>query len=248
MNELDLSISRLLNNCHIILAVDFNLPDVDWSKKFVNPQCRYSTLSNQLINITLDYNLHQVVTSPTRENNILDLVFINFPFLVLNVSILPGLSDHDMVSVEILISPVRIKQPSRKIFLCKKWKFDLINEDLAEYNTSTSNDMLEYLSVNDLWINFKHVLSTTMEKHIPTKMISLNTNIPWHRQTRKRAARLKRRAYDKAKSTNAPGDWEVHRKLRRSLDRSLRKCRSEHRKANGDNLMTSNSKSFWKFI
>ena len=108
--------------------------------------------------------------------------------------------------------------------------------------------MLESLSVNNLWINFKHVLSTTMEKHIPSKMIRLNTNIPWFRQTHKRAARHKHRAYDKAKRTNAPGDWEVYRKLRRSLDRSLTKCRCEHIKAIGDNLMTSNSKPFWKFI
>ena len=79
-------------------------------------------------------------------------------------------------------------------------------------------------------------------------MISLNTNISWLRQTHKRAARHKRRTYDKAKSTNAPGDWEVNRKLRRSLDRSLRKCRSEHLKAIGDNLMICNSKPFWKFI
>ena len=157
LNELDMSISRLPNNCHIILASDFNLLDVDWSKKFVNPQCRYSALSNQLINITLDYNLHQVATSPTRENNILDLVFTNVPFLVQNASILPGLSDHDMVSVEILISHVRIKESHRKIFLYKKGKFDLINEDLAEYYTSISNDMLESLSVNDLWVNIKHV-------------------------------------------------------------------------------------------
>ena len=78
LNELYLSISRLPDNCHIILAGDFNLPDVDWSKKFVNPQCRYSTWCNQL-NITQDYNLHHVVTSPTRENNILDLVFTNVP-------------------------------------------------------------------------------------------------------------------------------------------------------------------------
>ena len=79
-------------------------------------------------------------------------------------------------------------------------------------------------------------------------MISLNTNIPWFKQTHKGSARYKRRPYDKAKSTNAPGDWEVHRKLRRPLDSSLRKCRSEHLKAIGDNLMTSNSKPFWKFI
>ena len=127
-------------------------------------------------------------------------------------------------------------------------KFDLINEDLAEYYTSISNDMLESLSVYDLRINIKHVLSTTMEKHIPTKMISLNTNIPWFRQTHKRAARHRRRGYEKAKSTNAPGDWEVNRKLRRSLDRLLRKCRSEHLKAIGNNLLTSNSRPFCKFI
>ena len=105
---------------YITLAGDFILPDVDWSKKFVSNQCRYSTLSNQLINTTLDYNLHQVVTSPTRENNILDLVFTNVPFLVQNASILPGLSDHDMVSVKILISPVRIKQPRKKISFKKR--------------------------------------------------------------------------------------------------------------------------------
>ena len=54
-----------------------------------------------------------------------------------------------MVSVEILISPVRIKQPRKKKIM-KKWKFDLINEDLAENYTSISNDMLESLSVNYL--------------------------------------------------------------------------------------------------
>ena len=106
---------------------------------FVNPKCCYSTLSNQLINITQDYNLHRVVTSPTKENNILDSV----PFLVQNASIIPGLSDHDIVSVEILISHVRITQPRIKIFLHKKGKVDLINEDLVKYYTSISNDMLE---------------------------------------------------------------------------------------------------------
>ena len=34
--------------------------------------------------------------------------------------------------------------------------------------------------------------TTTMEKDIPTKMISLNTNIPWFKQTHRRAARHKR--------------------------------------------------------
>ena len=130
------------------------------------------------MNFTLDKNLRQVVTSPSRENNFLDLVFTNVPFLVQNASILPGQTYNDMVSVEILISPIRTKQTRRKIFFNTKWTFDLINEDLEQYYTSISNDMLESLSLNDLRINFIHALSIMVEKHIPTKMISLNTNIP----------------------------------------------------------------------
>ena len=81
-----------------------------------------------------------MVTSPTRENNILDLVFTNVPFLVQNASFLPGQSDHDMVSEEILISHVRMKPKNinLKIFFYKKLKFDSINEDLAEYYASIS--------------------------------------------------------------------------------------------------------------
>ena len=79
-----------------------------------------------------------------------------------------------------------------------------------------------------------------MEKHIPSKMISPNANIPWFMQTHKRAARHRCRAFDKAKSTNAPFDWDSNRKFGYSLDCSLRKYRSEHLKAIGDHLMTSN--------
>ena len=108
--------------------------------------------------------------------------------------------------------------------------------------------MLESLSVSNLWINIEHVQSATMERHIPTKMVSPNINIPWFKQAHRRAARHNRRAYDKAKSANAPGDWEVHGEVRRSLDRSLRNCRSVHLKAIGDKLITNNTKRFWQII
>ena len=65
---------------------------------------------NQPMDITQDYNLHQMATCPIRENNILDLGFTNVSFHVRNVSILPGLAYHDIASV---VSPVRIKQTSR---------------------------------------------------------------------------------------------------------------------------------------
>ena len=94
----------------------------------------------------------------------------------------------------------------------------------------------------------KHDLSTMMEKYIPTKMISHNINILWFKKLINELPDINVEPMTRQKGTNSPGDWEVYGKLRRSLDRSLRKCRSEHLKVIGDNLMISNSKPFWKFI
>ena len=50
-----------------------------------------------------DHNLEQVVHIPTRQENTLDLFYINQPSLVQNTKTLPalGISDHDIVFHEI---------------------------------------------------------------------------------------------------------------------------------------------------
>ena len=49
--------------------------------------------------------LEQTVTSPTRGKHILDLFFTYNPTLTDNVSILPGLSDHDIIQVLVSTIP-----------------------------------------------------------------------------------------------------------------------------------------------
>ncbi|KAJ8044639.1 hypothetical protein HOLleu_07428 [Holothuria leucospilota] len=99
-----------------------------------------------MLDIANEHNLHQVVSSPTRGDNILDLLFTNIPTLVQSVNILPGLADHDIVSTEILTSPQRVKLPRRRVFLYKKGNFDLINDDLKLYMNSISSEMLVSMS------------------------------------------------------------------------------------------------------
>ena len=246
--ELESAISKLPKNCQIILAGDFNLPDVDWTKNFFVPGGRYPAISKQLINIAHDHNLHQLVTLPTRENSILDLVLTNVPSLIQNINILPGVSDHDIVSVEFLTSSDRIKQPRRKVFMFKKGNFDKISEDLYQYGRSVSCATLASWSVDQLWTGFKKVLETSIEKHIPSKMISPNCNLPWFKQSHKRSERHKRKAYDKAKQTGSLSDWGTYKQHRRSLDRSLRSSRSNYVREVGENLSTNNTKPFWKYI
>ena len=51
-----------------------------------------------------DCLLEQMVTSPTRCQNILDLFLTSNPTLIDKTIVLPGLSDHGIVQVELMLS------------------------------------------------------------------------------------------------------------------------------------------------
>lgn len=85
----------------IILAGDFNLPDIDWEN--VTPK-GIGEHSRILVDIAFNYNLGQVVTSPTRmssgsESLLYQLYFLSeiFTKSVLDVSITEGISNHELV-------------------------------------------------------------------------------------------------------------------------------------------------------
>ena len=67
------------------------------------------------VEILDNFNLVQIVTEPTRHDNVLDLILTSNPTQVSKVDCIPGLSDHDIVSVEVAIKPTQAKQKRRII-------------------------------------------------------------------------------------------------------------------------------------
>ena len=109
---------------NIIMAGDYNFPDWDWQHNTIKQGCKHVHL-HQRFKTLLDTNcLEQLVVEPTRENNTLDLVITNNTRLVDKIEVIPGLSDHDIVRVQININPVRTKQQPTQIPLYKKAKWD----------------------------------------------------------------------------------------------------------------------------
>ena len=90
----------------IQLAGDFNAPNIDWDLLDINPGSDYTSIQTNLIDKTQEYGLSQLVKEPTRQNNILDLFFTNYPQHVEKIVVLPGLSDHDIVSVQLKCKPI----------------------------------------------------------------------------------------------------------------------------------------------
>ena len=83
---------------------DFNLPNIDWNLNTVFGSTYPLELCNMLIESFNTFGLTQMVDSPTRESNILDLFATNRPSLIHKVEIISGLSDHEIISIESTIS------------------------------------------------------------------------------------------------------------------------------------------------
>ena len=248
IQELEKIIHKIPRSSHIWLLGDFNLPDIDWKNTCFKTGGRYPAVSKQVLELTLDYNLKQIVTSPTRDANILDLVFTNTPSFVQNIAILPGLGDHDIVSVDVLLSPQKIKIPRRKIYLYKKGKFDLISKDMVEFATSVTDEKVQSLGVNELWMDFKQALLTSVDKHIPSRLSRNSTQLPWIKHSHIRLIRRKQRLYNKAKRSNDLSDWDQFKNFRRSTERIIRKSRSDYLLNIGQSLESGDTKPFWRFI
>ena len=79
----------------------------------------------------------QLVTEPTRitetSATVLDLVFVSIPDKVQKCSVLPGISDHELVLTDIQVRLKHVEKPKRKIYLYNKGDFDSFRIDLAEF-------------------------------------------------------------------------------------------------------------------
>ena len=93
---------------------------------------------------------------PTCCSNILDLFLTNNPGQVQAVKILPGLSDHDIVSLQINCKPTIPGQKPRQILLFSKANYeDISNIDISKIN------------INTLWTHFHDTLIDLTAKYIP---------------------------------------------------------------------------------
>ena len=102
---------------------DLNYPKFHWNDNYVPQVKQGSSFPQQyddFINLLDDNNLIQMVSEPIRQDNTLDLFLTNNDSLVSKVTILPGISGHDIVSCMVRFKPVILKQVPRVMPLYRK--------------------------------------------------------------------------------------------------------------------------------
>ena len=195
---------QFLSYSGVYLVGDFNFPEITWinGSGFTNS----TSGDNELfVNLTLDYNLFQFVNQPTRNSNILDLVFTNLFEYLSNVETGPqntGLcSDHLQVNFEIAVS-LKFKNSSQR------YRFDYSK---ADYNTmnklftllplssgvATVNSPEEFDSHWEFW---NDIVFSTVKDCIPKVKCRSPNFPPWIRKDLANAIRKKRTLWKKVRN------------------------------------------------
>jgi Endonuclease-reverse transcriptase len=164
------------DNHNIIISGDFNFPSIDW--EIPCPQ-QNDKLANEFIDCILSNSLDQIVTFPTRSNNILDLVFCkNFPHLPQAECVIPLVSsDHESIKFTFDVPNTsyksKLKKTNRLNF--RKTDFNSLNNFLL--NTNWFLLFSQYNNVEEVWGVFIQVLYDGINLFVPV----LRTNYSKHR-------------------------------------------------------------------
>lgn len=161
-------ISRKGRGYNILLAGDFNQPNIDWvNTTVVSNHSASKDTAESLLQTVTGFGLSQYVRQPTRRDNILDLVFTNNDSLVQDIRVKHGISDHDIVITDLDLKAKWKRIPRQRFFVRKKANIEMINEELGIFQDRYFN--MDQASVQEKWDLIEGEIKRVMEKHIPQK-------------------------------------------------------------------------------
>ena len=132
-------------------------------------------MSSTFCAIIADYFLQQLVLQPTREQNILHLVFIKVPELVKDLEIWQpvGGSDHCSIEFKLKLKFQRPERSCRFVYNYRAADWLGLREDFC-YLQWDSSYLME--TVHDVWDAWKILFFQAVQRNIPSKQLKPQRN------------------------------------------------------------------------
>jgi len=244
---------------NIFIVGDFNMPDICWP----DFSClgRHINFCSKFLDFVCDEGLSQCVAEPTRDNNILDLVFTNDPLLVGECTVGPPFigCDHLTVHFNVMLPAAAaaaaatpaISSSADSDILCyynySAGDYVGLNAYLAAVNwqevfADNEND------INKCWQSFATVLSQAIELFVPVKVFDPDVS----KRDRKLLPLFIRQLYRKKNAA-----WRLYRQhrtdaLRDKYKAACDKCRSVYIKyvisRENELIEKGNLGSFYRYV
>ncbi|HBI40457.1 MAG TPA: hypothetical protein DDY16_05865 [Tenacibaculum sp.] len=230
----------------VFIIGDFNLSSISWSNSF--PAQNSTNIDKMFFDSFSELGLLQCIRESTHiKGRTLDILLSNHVELITDVKVdsLGSIcrSDHSPIEFKVKVATRFSKPKKRKILNFKKADWCRLNEDLRAVPWSCLIDNRE---PEFAWNNFRYVLSTLVDKHIPTITVSDDFSAPWFDSECFVAYRNKERAHARLKG-NPSIAAEIKRDFARRQFKNI--CNEKMR----DNLYNSDdpaliTKKFWSHV
>ncbi len=233
-------------NSQFWIGGDLNLPDINWPSQTVEG-CQYpKEMSRQYLDLTSSCSLEQIVNTPTRGNNILDVFMTSHPSLISKCKTMPGIGDHDVIIIDSKTSAHRQKPPRRTIHLWNKANLPALHEEASSFASTFLTR--QFSNINEMWDDFQDNVSSIQARNVPNKQSRNNYTNPWMNTDLRRLIRRRDRAYHKAKSTKSKRDFDRFHSLKSEARRKIRKANNKYVSEVISPDSTQNPKRFWSFV
>ena len=194
----------------------------------LKPDTAYPALHRTFLNTIQGYGMEQMVEANTRLDNTLDLMITNFPDSVPRVETIPGLSDHDVVYMELQVNQHRRRQAPRSIPLYNKTDWDSLKASARILTSQLTSTFATDHDTEEIWTVFKQGLCKAIKEHIPCKRSSPKPGLPWINTELKKLIRRRNRLYKKMKKTGDRDLKDEVRKLKRDIQLKTRRAYWTH--------------------
>ena len=166
-----------------------------------------------------------MVNDPTRiaSGNILDLVLTSNPSIIINTHTTPGMSDHESVTFNVKLNPVRNRTHSTKVIVT---------------NQHTGPQLTGYRHKLDL---FRERL-TLININIPRRYTKAKTHLPWITRELIKMQRRRNKRHKKAKQIGLNSDWEKFKELQKQATKALAKSYKDYVNNHIGNSLKTNPK------
>ena len=183
-------------------------------------------LGNKLYNLINSTNLFQLISEPTRGNNLLDLIITNSPIHYFDYGTLPPLPDLDHCTIYAKFQQFYSTSPnySRTIWQYNQGNYEAMNNYLFEHLIADPNS-----NVNENTINTTDCLYNCMLSNIPCKKVTIRPkDKPWYTGHVRMLYKESIRAFKLKNKTNNPEHIASYKHKHHLAKNAFRNARSNY--------------------
>ena len=157
----------------VIIAGNMNCGHIDWTTTTISSVANERAAHNELLNLLDEHSLTNTQYQSTREDKNLDLHLTTRPSLIRSQSLIPGISDHDIIVVDSDHFPIFTKLSVDRTPLPPPTFHSFRRLHSIDINSFLSDLQCSRLitnppnSLGSLLIAYNTTLSILLDKHAP---------------------------------------------------------------------------------